>query len=542
MQLIGRIYEPDVAVLPIGDHYTMGPREAAVAVELLGVKRCVPCHWGTFPVLTGTPDELAELAPAGVDDRGRRAGGHGDGVRERWFGATGRRCRRSRSRASSTLGEALVLDDVDARRARAAFDAGTPVVVRPRRPRRSRRRSRGPRSRACSSRRPARPARARPRRADVRMIVATYSIAACDLDAAQWGVAVQSKFLAVGSVVPWAEPHVGAIATQAYANPRYGPDGLALLRDGLSARRGRASGSIAADDGRDERQLGVVDGHGGSATLHRPGCLDWAGGRTGAGYAAQGNILVSERDGRRARGDVRGDAGRPLARAAARLPRRRAGRGRRQARPAVGGAARRRAGRRLRAASRTSLVDLRVDDHTRRSRSCGGSTSCTTQLFGVDAARTSGSPSTASCAPSCASGSRARLRGRARRRVAAGPAIANLEERVDGASGSTRSCSRRCGASVTRLRGRALDELDGIPVGRGSSGGRSAGASASARSASTRTRRREAGRLGRRGARRRRRSGTRRSTSSYGPRDVHARRRGASTRPPARSSSSATRQ
>ena len=66
-------------------------------------------------------------------------------------------------------------------------------------------------------------------------VVATYSIVACDLGAGQWGVAVQSKFLAVGSVVPWAEPHVGAIATQSYANPRYGPDGLALLRDGLSA-------------------------------------------------------------------------------------------------------------------------------------------------------------------------------------------------------------------------------------------------------------------------------------------------------------------
>jgi L-ascorbate metabolism protein UlaG (beta-lactamase superfamily) len=66
MQLIGRIYAPDVAVLPIGDHFTMGPREAAVALELLGVKRCVPCHWGTFPLLRGTPAELRELA-AGVE-------------------------------------------------------------------------------------------------------------------------------------------------------------------------------------------------------------------------------------------------------------------------------------------------------------------------------------------------------------------------------------------------------------------------------------------------------------------------------------------
>ena len=63
MQLIGRIYSPDVAVLPIGDHFTMGPREAAVALELLGVARCVPGHYGTFPLLTGTPEQLRELAP-----------------------------------------------------------------------------------------------------------------------------------------------------------------------------------------------------------------------------------------------------------------------------------------------------------------------------------------------------------------------------------------------------------------------------------------------------------------------------------------------
>lgn len=66
MALIRRIYAPDVAVLPIGDHFTMGPREAAVALELLGVERCVPCHYGTFPLLTGTPEALRELAPAGV--------------------------------------------------------------------------------------------------------------------------------------------------------------------------------------------------------------------------------------------------------------------------------------------------------------------------------------------------------------------------------------------------------------------------------------------------------------------------------------------
>jgi uncharacterized Ntn-hydrolase superfamily protein len=124
-------------------------------------------------------------------------------------------------------------------------------------------------------------------------VVATYSIVACDLDAGQWGVAVQSKFLAVGSVVPWAEPHVGAIATQSYANPRYGPDGLALLRSGKSAQE-TIEALTAADDGRDERQVGVVDGEGRAATFTGSACHDWAGGRTGTCYAAQGNILVSE--------------------------------------------------------------------------------------------------------------------------------------------------------------------------------------------------------------------------------------------------------
>jgi len=122
--------------------------------------------------------------------------------------------------------------------------------------------------------------------------IATYSIAACDLDAGQWGVATQSKFLAVGSVVPWAEPHVGAIATQAYANPRYGPEGLSLLREGLSAEE-VVQRLTAADEGRDQRQLGIVDREGRSASFTGAECLDWAGGRTGPCYAAQGNILVS---------------------------------------------------------------------------------------------------------------------------------------------------------------------------------------------------------------------------------------------------------
>jgi uncharacterized Ntn-hydrolase superfamily protein len=123
-------------------------------------------------------------------------------------------------------------------------------------------------------------------------LVSTYSICGCDLEAQQWGVAVQSKFLAVGCVVPWAEPLVGAVATQAWANPRYGPDGLALLRDGL-APDDVVTRLTGADERRDERQLGIVDAQGRSASFTGAGCSEWAGHRVGAGYAAQGNILVS---------------------------------------------------------------------------------------------------------------------------------------------------------------------------------------------------------------------------------------------------------
>jgi uncharacterized Ntn-hydrolase superfamily protein len=125
------------------------------------------------------------------------------------------------------------------------------------------------------------------------MIVATYSIVACDLDAGQWGVATQSKFLAVGSVVPWAAPGAGAIATQAYANPQYGPAGLKLLAEGLSAQDA-VERLTSADADRDHRQVGVVDANGGSATYTGAECMDWAGGLTGPGFAAQGNILVGE--------------------------------------------------------------------------------------------------------------------------------------------------------------------------------------------------------------------------------------------------------
>ena len=125
------------------------------------------------------------------------------------------------------------------------------------------------------------------------MIVSTYSIVACDLAASQWGVAVQSKFLAVGSVVPWAEPGVGAVATQAAGVAVYGRLVLEALEGGASPAE--ALERVLADDpGRETRQLGVVTADGRSAAFTGADCLDWAGHRTGDGFAVQGNILAGE--------------------------------------------------------------------------------------------------------------------------------------------------------------------------------------------------------------------------------------------------------
>ena len=182
MGLIGEIYTPAIAILPIGDHYTMGPLQAAYAARLVAAPEIVPGHYGTFGLLTGTPAALREeLARIGV---------------------------------SATVHE------------------GQP--------------GRG--------------------RAGLRV---TFSIVACDVQAGQLGVAVASKFLAVGAVVPWLEAGVGAIATQALANTRYGPEGLAHLRDGASARE--ALDAVLAADARPRRPPGRASSTRAGAPRRTPG-------------------------------------------------------------------------------------------------------------------------------------------------------------------------------------------------------------------------------------------------------------------------------
>lgn len=119
----------------------------------------------------------------------------------------------------------------------------------------------------------------------------TFSIVAADPAAGDWGVAVASKFPAVGAVVPWARAGVGAVATQAWANTDYGPEVLALLSSDAPAADALAE-VTGRDPGAAQRQAGVVDRAGRAATFTGPGCTTWAGGVTGDGFACQGNILT----------------------------------------------------------------------------------------------------------------------------------------------------------------------------------------------------------------------------------------------------------
>jgi len=121
----------------------------------------------------------------------------------------------------------------------------------------------------------------------------TFSIVARDPQAGESGIAVQSKFLAVGAVVPWAKAGAGAIATQSWANTSYGPRGLELLASGLSVQETLAQ-LIGEDDGRASRQVGIVGVDGQPATFTGDQCFPWAGGQVGEHYTCQGNILVGK--------------------------------------------------------------------------------------------------------------------------------------------------------------------------------------------------------------------------------------------------------
>jgi len=121
----------------------------------------------------------------------------------------------------------------------------------------------------------------------------TFSIVAYDPKNNEWGVAVQSKFVAVGSIVPYAKAKVGAIATQAYANTSYGPNGLALLEKGLTAEE-TIQRLIKDDEKKEERQVGIVDSFGNAASFTGSECFEWAGHIVGKNFSCQGNILASE--------------------------------------------------------------------------------------------------------------------------------------------------------------------------------------------------------------------------------------------------------
>lgn len=119
----------------------------------------------------------------------------------------------------------------------------------------------------------------------------TFSIVAYDPAEEAWGVAVASKFLAAGAVVSWAKAGAGAVATQALARVSFGTDGLAMLAAGKSASETLAA-LLAADPGREDRQVGIVDAHGGAAAHTGASCFAWAGHRVGEGFTCQGNILT----------------------------------------------------------------------------------------------------------------------------------------------------------------------------------------------------------------------------------------------------------
>ena len=298
-------------------------------------------------------------------------------------------CRSSRSKGRLDIDGALVLDALD--------DA---ELRRPRRrdgPSSCARRAEAVKAAlarpevACGARAdgPTRPARARPDRADLWLSRSTYSIVACDLEAGQWGVATQSKFLAVGSVVPWAEPGCRRRRDTGLREPALRPGGAGAP----SRRHPRRGGRRAADRG---RRRGNSASSASSTPrrrhLHRPECSTGPGRRTGSGFAAQGNILVGAETVDALAETFPATAGRGSPSGCSSASRQRSVR----VVTAADSSRRRSSSSNATAATRgspTSLVDLRVDDHPSRSRSCAGIHGIMT---GSSARRheTSGSPST----------------------------------------------------------------------------------------------------------------------------------------------------
>lgn len=193
------------------------------------------------------------------------------------------------------------------------------------------------------------------------MWASTFSIVACDLDNREWGVALASKFLAIGALSAWAEPEVGAVATQAWIRTAYGEEGLGLLAGGASAQE--ALDRLLAEDPESERrQVGIIDAAGDTASHTGPGCLEWAGERSGPHWLALGNMLVSADTLDALARAFEAHEGQPLAeRLLAALA----------AAESAGGDRRGRQAAALRIAKRgggyggaNALVDLRVDDHT----------------------------------------------------------------------------------------------------------------------------------------------------------------------------------
>jgi uncharacterized Ntn-hydrolase superfamily protein len=188
----------------------------------------------------------------------------------------------------------------------------------------------------------------------------TFSIVACDLERREWGVAVASRFLAIGALSAWAEPEVGAIATQSWIKASYGAEGLRLLAQGTSAPEALER-LLATDDGREQRQVGIVDRDGRTAAYTGGECVGWAGDRCGTSYAAQGNMLASADALRLLADTFEKTESRPLAeRLLASLAAAQAAGGDRRGQQAAALRVVRRGGG---YGGADALVDLRVDDH-----------------------------------------------------------------------------------------------------------------------------------------------------------------------------------